>query len=176
MPDPQSNPPGLQQGDLTHLDQRYRHALMAFFVRRVRNRAEAEDLTQEVFAKLAIGGPAEFQNADAYVFQTAANLLRDRGRREKVRADYRAQVRTDELASADPLGPDRIVGGRQSLAQVLEALQQLPERTRAIFILYRLEKLKKPEIADMFGMSVSGVDKHLIKALSHLHLRLKDEP
>lgn len=176
MPDPHSNPPDPSGADLAHLDQRYRHALMAFFVRRVRNRAEAEDLTQEVFARLAIGAPSEFENADSYVFQTAANLLRDRGRREKVRADYRAQVRNDEFASADPLGPDRIVGGRQTLTQVLEALQQLPERTRAIFILYRLEKLKKPEIAGMFGMSVSGVDKHLLKVLSHLHLRLKDEP
>lgn len=173
MTDPRPAPP---PAHLANLDQRYRQALLAFFIRRVRNRTEAEDLTQEVFAKLSLSGPREFQNPDAYVFQTAANLLRDRGRREKVRADYRASAQSDQLAGADPLDPERVIGGRQTLTQVIDALQELPERTRAIFIMHRLEKLKKPEVAEMFGLSVSGVDKHLIKALSHLHLRLKDEP
>lgn len=171
MPDPRPD----TVASLAELNLRYRLALMSFFVRRVRNRAEAEDLTQEVFAKLAVGG-RQFRHADAYVFQTAANLLRDRGRREKVRADYRATVATDEAARADTLGPERVVAGQQTLAQVVDALQELPERTRAIFILNRLEKLTKREIAGMFGISVSGVDKHLIKAMIHLHTRLGGEP
>ena len=160
-------------GDLALFDRRYRGALMTFFIRRVRNRSEAEDLTQEVFTRLAADNGRQLEYADAYVFQTAANLLRDRGRREKVRAEYRATLETD---SADALGPERVVAARQSLAQVIDALQELSERTRAIFILHRLEKLKKAEIAAMFAMSVSGVDKHLIKAMIHLHTRLKDEP
>jgi len=174
MPDPRPETAPTPD-DLAALDERYRQALMAFFVRRVRNRTEAEDLTQEVFTKLA-AAPRAFQHADAYVFQTAANLLRDRGRREKVRADYREAIRADDLAGTETIGPDRVVAGRQTLVQVIDALQMLPERTRAIFILHRLEKLKKPEIAAMFGLSVSGIDKHLIKAMVHLHTRLKDEP
>lgn len=170
MPDPRPDP----EADLIHLHERYRPALMAFFVRRVRNRAEAEDLTQEVFAKLAMAGRRHVRHVDAYVFQTAANLLCDRGRREKVRADHRATLQAQEAAPTESLGPERLIESRQNLARVVEALLELPERTRGIFILHRVEKLKKAEIASMFGISVSGIDKHLVKAVLHLHRRLGD--
>ncbi len=159
--------------DLVRFDRRYRAALMTFFIRRVRDRAEAEDLTQEVFARLAADSGRRLVHADAYVFQTAGNLLRDRGRRKKVRSDYLAEIEQD---SGDTLGPERVLAARQSLAQVVGALQELSERTRVIFVLHRLEKLRKAEIAAMFGISVSGVDKHLIKAMIHLHDRLREDP
>lgn len=165
-----------EESALALFDRRYRAALMSFFVRRVRNRAEAEDLTQEVFTRLAADNGRQMLNADAYVFQIAANLLRDRGRREKVRAEYRATAEVDTSAAADPLSPERRLDAQQSLSRVIGALQELSERTRAIFILQRIEKLQKSEIAAMLGISVSGVDKHLIKAMMHLRARLRDEP
>lgn len=160
--------------ELMLFDRRYRGALMAFFVRRVRDRVEAEDLTQEVFVRLAADGGRQIQRADAYVFQTAANLLRDRGRREKVRAASRAAAGAECAVAPDAFGPEQVMVARQSLAQVIDALQELGERTRAIFILQRIENLRKSEIATMFGISVSGVDKHLIKAMIHLKARLVD--
>src|SRR5271156_4514226 len=63
------------------LDVRFRTALMAYFVRRTGNRSEAEDLTQETFVRLI--GSHSFEYADeanAYVFRVASNLLRDRAR------------------------------------------------------------------------------------------------
>ncbi|MGH8201495.1 MAG: RNA polymerase sigma factor [Steroidobacteraceae bacterium] len=63
------------------LDRRFRAPLLAYFDRRVREHAEAEDLTQEVFIRLAQhpdrhGG----HTIDSYVFTFAANLLRDRAK------------------------------------------------------------------------------------------------
>ena len=69
------------EGEFEQLNRRFRPALMAFFLRRIGNHAEAEDLTQEVFARLMAMGAENLHQADAYVFQMAANLLRDRGRR-----------------------------------------------------------------------------------------------
>jgi RNA polymerase sigma-70 factor (ECF subfamily) len=92
-----------------------------------------------------------------------------------VRADYQLQQAANPTPG-DCLGPERVVAGRQSLRQVIDALQELPERTRTIFILHRLEKLKKAEVAALFGLSISGIDKHLIKALTHLHECLGEEP
>lgn len=158
--------------ELLQLYQRYRPALIAFFARRLRNRNEAEDLTQEVFARLACN-TRQFREPDAYIFQTAANLLRDRSRREKVRFNY--QMQEGGVASpSDHLGPERVIAGRQTLHRVIEALQELPERTRTIFMLHRLEKLKKGEVAALLGLSISGVDKHLVKAMLHLQGRLGD--
>ncbi len=60
----------------------YRRALLAYFGRRVRSAAEAEDLTQDVFERVLRSlerGP--ILNAEALVFRIAVNLLRDRARR-----------------------------------------------------------------------------------------------
>ncbi|EJL38066.1 RNA polymerase sigma factor, sigma-70 family [Caulobacter sp. AP07] len=158
--------------DLNGLNRRYRPALMAFFMRRAANHSDAEDMTQELFAKLATAQASVMDNADAYIFQMAANLLRDRGRREKVRANYRASVDTG-LADLEPLDPARVLLGRESLGEVSDALRELPERTRAIFLLFRLEGMKQSELATLYGISISAVQKHIFKAMTHLTKRVR---
>jgi RNA polymerase sigma factor (sigma-70 family) len=159
--------------ELAQLNRTFRPALMAFFLRRLRNHAEAEDLTQEVFMRLAAAKSDQVKSTDAYVFSTAANLLRDRGRREKVRAEYRAGVWASEGVGIDPFDPNRIVVGREALAAVAAALKDLPETTRTIFVLYRLENVDKRAIADAFGLSTSSVDRQLAKAMTHLTRRVR---
>ena len=102
----------------------------------------------------------------------AANLLRDRGRREKVREAYRFGVLAGEGVGVAPLDPERVLAGRQSLGQIAAALREAPERTRSIFLLYRVEQMKKRDIAETYGISTSAVDKHLMKAMAHLWKRL----
>ena len=82
---------------LDDLCRRFRPALLAYFLRRLANPAEAEDLAHEVFLRL-VGVPLEqLRSADAYIFHVAANLLRDRARRWKVRNDYA----TTQVAAVD---------------------------------------------------------------------------
>lgn len=152
---------------------RFRPALIAFFLRRIRNHSEAEDLTQEVLLRVAQRGAAiDASRPDAYVFQIAANLLRDRGRRQKVRAAYQAGYAATEATWVEELDPDRVLQAKQSLATVLGALRDLPERTRTIFLLFRLENMKQREIADMLGISVRTVEQHVVRASVHLRDRL----
>ena len=76
------------------------------------------------------------------------------------------QVRAQ--AGGDAL--DRHVRLRQHLLEAFrdDLLDGLPPRTRAMFYLYRLEKLKIREIADLYGISASAVEKQVAKALLHL--------
>ncbi|MBN9464804.1 MAG: RNA polymerase sigma factor [Brevundimonas sp.] len=157
-----------QASEVAQLSRRFRPALMAFFVRRIADHAEAEDLTQEVFVRLAAMPADRMAHADAYIFQIAANLLKDRGRREKVRADYRFGVAASDGHGVEPIDPDRVLAGRQALGQIAGVLRDLPERTRTIFVLYRIESMKKRDIAAGYGISVSAVDKHLMKAMALL--------
>jgi RNA polymerase sigma-70 factor (ECF subfamily) len=151
----------------TSLDQRWRPALMAFFRRRVRDHGETEDLTQEVLLRvLASGAPAE--RRDAYVFQIAANLLRDRARRLAVRQRHLAAARHDALTEIDPIDPLRVTVARREVAAVADALGQLPERTRAMFLLYRIEQLPQDAIGDLMGISASAVKQHVARAMGHL--------
>lgn len=161
--------------DLKELSREFRPALMAFFLRRVHDHAEAEDLTQEVFARLANAAHGSLQSGSAYMFQIASNLLRDRHRREQVRQNYMARHGWEDFPAVETLDPHRVATGRDSIAALCAALDKLPSRTQSIFILYRLENIPKPVIADSLGLTVSAVEKHLTKAMAYLSARLGDE-
>jgi DNA-directed RNA polymerase specialized sigma24 family protein len=76
-------PAGAMPGrDLSAVMERMRPALMAFFVRRLSDPVQAEDLIQDLFIRMAtMRGPAT-DNPEGYIFQAAANLLRDQYRRD----------------------------------------------------------------------------------------------
>jgi RNA polymerase sigma factor (sigma-70 family) len=158
---------------LAALDRRFRGALLAYFSRRVATSAEAQDLTQDVFERVLRSletGP--IRNAEALVFQIAVNLLRDRARRVRRHGieEPLPPEAVAELAEAltVELSPERVVLGELTLAEVVSELNQLGERTRAMFLLYRLENLKIREIAALYGISASAVEKQVAKALLHL--------
>lgn len=157
-----------EQAFFEHLSAAYRGPLIAYFERRVRSREEAEDLTQEVFLRL-VRRPesADLDNPEAFVFSTAVNLLRDRMRRDKT---FRSHLNETEHRQErfEGISPERVLQDRQALQTVMQRLNQLDERTRDAFILHRLEGWKHAEIARAFGVSVSSVEKYIIKALAHL--------
>lgn len=157
---------------LTDLDRQYRGSLLAFFRRRTGNLAEAEDMVQDVFARIYATSGIEQDTAGAYIFRAAANLMNDRLRRDGVRAAWRAEAITRDEGAIDPCDPERVLAGQQALSVIQSALDALPERTRVIFVLFRLEGMPQKTIADTFGLSVSAVEKHIAKAMKALmHLR-----
>ena len=166
----------MTETDARALSRRFRQALIAFFVRRMHNHAEAEDLTQEVLIRVMERGAAiDERGPDAYVFQVATNLLRDRSRRLKVRSAYRSGFGVIDANRVEELDPDRVIQARHTLAIILGALNELPDRTRNIFILFRLENMKQREIAETLRLSVRTVEQHVIRASVHLRQRLESE-
>jgi RNA polymerase sigma factor (sigma-70 family) len=149
-----------------------RPGLIAFFARRVGSVSEAEDLAQEVYLRLARSPETGLRDGSAYVFQIAANLLRDRARRLAVRGRHARAAAEDPSLATDPLDPHRVAAGREALAALVRALDDLPERTRTIFLLYRYEQMGRQAIADSFGISVSAVEKHVYRAMALLSARL----
>jgi RNA polymerase sigma factor (sigma-70 family) len=162
-----------RQRQLDDLCRRFRPALLAYFLRRVPSPAEAEDLAHDVFLRLA-GIPLEqLRSADAYVFQVAANLLRDRARRGKVRVTYAtAQISAAEAQAYEThvFDPERIEAARRCLAALVDRLKELPERTREIFVLYRIENVGRRDIAQAYGLSLSSVEKEVARATAYLML------
>jgi len=162
------------------LDARFRVPLLAYFRRRVESLAEAEDLTQEVFIRLMRQAvPPAGESVQAYIFVSAANLLKDRGR-VHLTHNLKTHRSLDEVRDGASLPaalvenrtPERVLRARQTLEEFLSALQDLNERSRDIFILSRIERMHQREIAKLFGISVSAVEKHMIRALEHIATRL----
>ena len=102
------------------------------------------------------------------MFQTAASVLADRHRRNTARhGDNHVEFDTDQHSGHD-FDAARILEGRQALQTAVAALQLLPERTRDIFILRRVEGYAYRDIASRYGISVSAVEKHMVRAVQHL--------
>jgi len=159
---------------LVHLDRRYRRPLTSYFEKRIRESYDIDDLVQEVFIRLA--HRPNFDNIDyleGYVFQVAANVIRDRVRRRAVRhASEHDPLDNSELPTND-FSPERVLQGRQLLDQALDALLELPARTRDIFVLRLYEGMKQEEIATSLQISVESVRFHLRRAKEHVARRLE---
>ncbi|WP_035293560.1 RNA polymerase sigma factor [Brevundimonas bacteroides] len=158
---------------MAELAMQFRPALQRYFLRRRLTREDAEDAVQEVFARLSRrAGLASIDNIEGYLFETAGSVTIDHQRRGRVRAHDRHDAYDDERHGFADFASDRLLQGRQELQIVLAALRELPERSRNVFILARLEQMRHAEIARRLGISVSTVEKHVVRALAHLTLRL----
>jgi DNA-directed RNA polymerase specialized sigma24 family protein len=93
------------------LDARFRRPLMKFFMRRVHDVLEAEDLTQEVFTRaLSSGELSRVQRPDSFLFTVATNLLRDRHRsavRRSASATEAASI-AEFRDGVEDCGPERV--------------------------------------------------------------------
>jgi RNA polymerase sigma-70 factor (ECF subfamily) len=164
------------------LNARYRGPLLAYFFKRLQNRAEAEDLTQEAFIRLTVHPDRHNgQSMHAYVFTIASNLVKDRARSQTRRRAgahrslgdvFENVVTTPHLV--EDRTPERVLMGKESLKQFIGVLGELSERTRDIFILSRLEGMHQRDIAKIYEISISAVEKHVLKAQAHFGARFKE--
>ena len=160
---------GERQALLSQWHARYRGPLLRFFAKRTRADVDREDLTQEVFARLARHQDlTSVERVEAYLFQTAASVLNDFLRRRRVRQGE-AHVPLDEDVTPDTdLTPERVLLGKRAVEALAKALGELPKRTQMIFALYHFEDVPHREIAQRLGVSVSTVEKEMSRANLHL--------
>lgn len=153
---------------------RYRLPLVHYFGKRIREAYDVDDLVQEVFIRLARRAVlSEIGHIDGYVFQTAANVMRDRARRQAARRFAAHDELQEERLPADDISPEHVLLAKESLDQAIAAIEELPARTRQVFVLQRYEGMKHEEIARHLHMSVSGVRFHMQTAKVHLARRLE---
>jgi len=167
-----------RQGFLDALARRYRIALNRFFERRAPSFSQdSEDLTQEVFARLARrDGDRAIEDVEPYIFQTARSVLTDFARRRTVRHAGSHETYDDASHAVEDFATDRVLIGREQVEVVIRTLEDLPERVRAAFVLHRFEELTYREIGQRLGVSVSSVEKYIIKALKELSANAEDRP
>jgi RNA polymerase sigma-70 factor (ECF subfamily) len=146
-----------------------RRWLTGYFRRRIRDDGDVEDMVQDVFARIVTRDSTEpIKNLGGYVLKIASSVIADRARRRAVR-QAEAHVPFDpDFHASEEIDPERVLGGKEDLNAAVAALLSLPERTRTVFVLRRLEGYSYRDIAAHLGISVSAVEKHLVRALQHL--------
>ena len=169
QPPDRSTAKAAPQAELPLLVEQYGPALRRYFFRKVPP-AEVEDLVQTVFLNMHQRASAEpLESVEGYLFRVAAHVLARRHRDGQLRLGQRLD---EPIEAIEDLSPERIVIGRQALGRLKVALAALPPKTREAFILHRYEEMTYAAIAERMGISASGVEKHIQRAMEHILTRM----
>lgn len=132
----------------------------------LRNREQAEDVVQEVFAYLWNNAPdLRIKSLNAWLFTAVRYQVFNVIRSGKVRERFESLLITEE--STENIAELRLDHEdiRKSLA---EGLNQLPPRCREIFLLSRFDYLTHREIAQKLNLSEKTVENQIAIALKRL--------
>lgn len=150
--------------------------LTRYFGRNLRGHDEAADYVHEVFARLVRTMSAQpILQPHRYLRRIARNLLFERTRR------LRQQPRFIDMPLSADLEPS--VAPEQShrldyndmLRAYRQALDELPAKTREVFLLHRVDELAYREIGQRLGISIPTVQYHMARALAHIDAALGQE-
>ena len=172
------------RGTLEFLELSYRECraeLRVFFARRARRSANVEDLVQQVYERLLRRRTLEpIRDPEAYVFQTARNVLRA--------ANREAWTEDQRYLSCEPAeleerfeGMSRLWiqedGGHELAEEEIErALSQLPRGCRVALLRQRRDGWTHQQIADELGVSINTVKDYLGRAFNHFRTHFSLRP
>lgn len=147
--------------------------LVQYLSKRVPINEDANDLAQEALLRThKFQRTNELDNARAFLYKTANNLLIDQLRRAKVHDKFLTMEKHAEQSAGDSdkgaPSVERTVSAEQELANINKALDQLPHKVKQAFLMSRGRDLSYPEIAQEMNVSVSMVEKYIVQALKAL--------
>ena len=142
--------------------------LARIIARRTNDPDQARDIVHEAFLRIARVSRQStlLDRPQAYLRRIAANLLKDRDRVDGCRSASLHVVADDAVMPS--VDPHKQLECRDMLRRIDAAMLRLPEKTRHIFIAHRIEGLSYAEIAERTGLTVTGVEKQMSKALAAL--------
>ncbi|SNY99373.1 RNA polymerase sigma-70 factor [Flagellimonas pacifica] len=140
---------------------------------------DAEELVQDVFLKVwkkryTININS---NMDGYLYRMMRNACLDFLRSKKhtlnaggniaqLEAALNLQALSNDAASA--------ILVKELEQQIMEAIELLPDKCKAVFLKSKIEGLKNREISEELQISHKTVEGHITKAIKHLQLHLKE--
>lgn len=147
------------------------HRVYAYVARRVHDRAEAEDVTAEVFHS-ALVNLRRFQWRGvpfaAWLLRIAANALADRWKRQAGTKELPVDDHEDELAGVDPTVERK--------AMLFQMVERLPDDQRLVIFRRFIDQKSVREIAQELGRSEGAVKQLQFRALESLRSQLKERP
>jgi RNA polymerase sigma factor (sigma-70 family) len=158
--------------------------LRNFIRRRVPDRRDAEDILQDVFSELveAYRLMQPIEQVGAWLFRVARNRITDlfRKRKPEAFADQAAfaadgdALALEELLPSPDGGPEEAYVRAVLLEELEEALDELPEEQREVFIAHEIEGRSFKELAAETGLSVNTLLSRKHYAVLRLRERLRD--
>ena len=176
---PTDQSPATPFDDLASVISLYEQRIFRFLLASTRDRDIAQTLTQETFLRAWTHRTSfrEDCSISTWLMRIALNLLRDHTRTQRFRFWKRASATavdvsdvSEHIPNYDSSPEDRLVA-KEQLANVWDAVGQLSQRQRTIFLLRFVEELELSEIAATTGLPISTVKSHLYRALAIIRAR-----
>lgn len=126
----------------------------------------AEDLVEDAFMKilLQMDEGKEFSDFKAYMYRSVRNecISYLRGRKETVGLDSVPEINEETVDTS------------LRDARIWEAINDLPEKCREVFLMSKRDGLSNEEIAEELNISVKTVKNQMTKAFARLREALSD--
>jgi RNA polymerase sigma-70 factor (ECF subfamily) len=154
-----------------HIIKSFQQKLFRFALRIVGNRAEAEDVVQEVFIKLWDKRATwdEYENLEALCIRMTKNLAIDKTRSKH----YRLNELPEELGkSSGSKNPHKIAEQQDAVASVRQMMLELPEQQRLIMKLRDIDGMSYKEIGETLNVSMNQVKVYLSRARKQVRTQL----
>lgn len=163
--------------------EKYQQPLYFHVLKMVRNHEQVEDLVQESFMKA-------FKNLDTYntsyafstwLYRITTNHTIDYLRKKKLKTtsmNEPIKTRDGEIEiqiSDEQAKTDRKIIREQRKAIIHHAIENLPEKYRAVIEMRHLQELSYQEIADQLDLPLGTVKAHIFRAREMLYKNLKDK-
>src|ERR1700732_2810407 len=157
--------------------------LRNFIRRRVQSREDAEDILQDVFSELveAYRLMHSIEQVGAWLFRVARNRITDLFRKKRPEAlqDHKTstmdgeQFTFEDLLPSSDGGPGAAYRRAELLDELDNALDELPEEQREVFIAHEMEGRSFKELAAESGLTVNTLLSRKHYAVMHLRERLR---
>ncbi len=160
----------------------YSNRLFGFIQKRVPSTADAEDITQEVWYQLSrVVELDTIEQISGWLFRVARNRITDNYRKQKPDLLLDKNFDSTEEDAFDfksILMADTISPEEENLKEIFwealfEALEELPEKQRNVFVWNELEEQTFQEISDRTGVNIKTLISRKRYAVQHLRVRLK---
>lgn len=131
-------------------------------------REEIEDVAQETYLRAYVAEQMKaIEQPKAYLFRTARNIaLTELTKKSRKITDYLEEAGVSTVPD-NAAGADSEAEAEELLGMYCEAVAQLPEKCRQVFLLRKVHGLSHRDIAVRMALSVSSVEKYLHTGIVH---------
>ena len=158
----------------TILQKKYYYLVLSLVRKIIRNDDDAEDIIQETFIKV-YNSLASYNSEYAFsswIYRIASNTCIDFFRLKKDLVYYDEEEEFEDIS----LSPDKNIIENEKIKIIEDAINDLPDKYKELFILRHKEELRYEEISEKLNMPLGTVKTNLFRAKKYIELFLKKYP
>ena len=162
----------MDSGSFKNIFDKYYDNIRNFLYYRSGNIETAEDLVQDVFLRLWENREKiREESVGGYLYTIAANLIKNHYRRNEISYHFINSLTQKNNSES----PEFLMEMQEFDHRLQQTLAAMPEKSRDVFLMNRIDGLTYGEIADRLQLSIKAVEKRMHKALLFLkeHLDIK---